>query len=161
MAEQRSPGWYPAPDGSGEQWWNGAGWSESRRNADGTTPGLPGYQATPPPSAPWVSAPPAPAPPAAPAPLGAPNPYAPPAPQAARPAGTRVASNPGVVGLIFGALSLVVFPLLGVVAIVLGIVALRRPAASGSPRIMAIVAIVLGCLGILGGFVQLVFFFAD
>ncbi len=32
MAEQnKSPGWYPAPDGTGERWWNGAGWSEAAR----------------------------------------------------------------------------------------------------------------------------------
>jgi Protein of unknown function (DUF2510) len=30
--ETRSPGWYPDPDAAaGERWWNGAGWSESRR----------------------------------------------------------------------------------------------------------------------------------
>lgn len=29
----RSPGYYPAPDGRGEQWWNGVAWSESRRGA--------------------------------------------------------------------------------------------------------------------------------
>lgn len=31
MDATRSPGWYPAPDGNGQQWWNGAGWSESRK----------------------------------------------------------------------------------------------------------------------------------
>lgn len=33
MAEEsRRAGWYPDPDGAtGERWWNGAGWSESRR----------------------------------------------------------------------------------------------------------------------------------
>ena len=33
MAEQyTSPGWYPDPDGKpGDRWWNGAGWSDSRR----------------------------------------------------------------------------------------------------------------------------------
>ena len=35
MDATRSPGWYPAPDGKGEQWWNGAGWSESRKGATG------------------------------------------------------------------------------------------------------------------------------
>ncbi len=34
----QSPGWYPAPDGNGQQWWNGAGWSETRRAATATTP---------------------------------------------------------------------------------------------------------------------------
>jgi hypothetical protein len=34
MAEvHRSPGFYPAPDRRGEQWWNGVSWSETRRNA--------------------------------------------------------------------------------------------------------------------------------
>ncbi len=86
MAAPNSPGWYPAPDGNGQQWWNGAGWSESRRNADGSTPGLPGYQAAPPavpaPSAPVPNAPV----PNGPVPLGAPNPYAQPVPS---PAGRR------------------------------------------------------------------------
>lgn len=33
MADQtKRPGWYPDPDGAaGERWWNGAGWSDSRR----------------------------------------------------------------------------------------------------------------------------------
>jgi hypothetical protein len=34
MATPERPGWYPAPNGGGEQWWNGVSWSESRR--DGT-----------------------------------------------------------------------------------------------------------------------------
>jgi len=34
MATPERPGWYPAPNGGGEQWWNGVAWSESRR--DGT-----------------------------------------------------------------------------------------------------------------------------
>ncbi len=32
----RSPGFYRAPDGRGEQWWNGVSWSETRRNATGS-----------------------------------------------------------------------------------------------------------------------------
>lgn len=36
MADTRSPGWYPAPDGNGQQWWNGVGWSETRQG--GTHP---------------------------------------------------------------------------------------------------------------------------
>jgi hypothetical protein len=40
MAQQlRSPGYYPAPDGNGEQWWNGVSWSESRRGARAVAPG--------------------------------------------------------------------------------------------------------------------------
>lgn len=39
MAEQyKSPGWYPDPDGKpGDRWWNGAGWSDSRRGAGAAT----------------------------------------------------------------------------------------------------------------------------
>jgi len=32
MATPERPGWYPAPTGGGEQWWNGVSWSESRRD---------------------------------------------------------------------------------------------------------------------------------
>lgn len=38
MDATRSPGWYPAPDGNGQQWWNGAGWSESRQGATASIP---------------------------------------------------------------------------------------------------------------------------
>jgi hypothetical protein len=31
MADDRSPGWYTAPDGNGQQWWNGVSWSDARR----------------------------------------------------------------------------------------------------------------------------------
>ena len=29
--DPKRAGWYPAPDGTGERWWNGAGWSETAR----------------------------------------------------------------------------------------------------------------------------------
>ena len=29
--ENKRPGWYPAPDGVGERWWTGAGWSDTAR----------------------------------------------------------------------------------------------------------------------------------
>lgn len=32
MSTLKRPGWYPAPDRNGEQWWNGVSWSESRRS---------------------------------------------------------------------------------------------------------------------------------
>lgn len=33
------PGWYPDPDGvPGERWWNGAGWSDSRRGGVNSPP---------------------------------------------------------------------------------------------------------------------------
>ncbi|MEQ1736510.1 MAG: hypothetical protein ABL886_08915 [Rhodoglobus sp.] len=27
----KRPGWYPAPDGTGERWWTGVGWSDAAR----------------------------------------------------------------------------------------------------------------------------------
>lgn len=48
-----SPGWYPAPDGNGQQWWNGVDWSESRQGG-GARP------AAPPIPAPAMRVPPAP-----------------------------------------------------------------------------------------------------
>lgn len=36
MSAPLSAGWHPAPDGNGEQWWNGVSWSESRRARPGT-----------------------------------------------------------------------------------------------------------------------------
>jgi hypothetical protein len=35
MAQTKSAGWYPAPDGNGQQWWNGVSWSETRQGAGG------------------------------------------------------------------------------------------------------------------------------
>lgn len=36
-----SPGWYPAPDGNGRQWWNGVGWSDSRQGGTAAVPPVP------------------------------------------------------------------------------------------------------------------------
>ena len=153
MATPMSPGWYPAPDGNGEQWWNGAGWSDGRRNADGTTPGLPGYQAAPP------VTPAAATTPVGPAPISAPNPYGQPAT-----AGTSrkllVGNSPALVALVFSGLSVFVFAPLGIVGIVLGIIALRKAEATGATRGMAIGAIVLGAVGLVLGIIQLVIWIA-
>lgn len=48
MSSPQTPGWYPAPDGAGDQWWNGIDWSPARRPTGGA------------PSAPVVVAPPTP-----------------------------------------------------------------------------------------------------
>jgi hypothetical protein len=61
MAQTKSPGWYPAPDGNGRQWWNGVAWSESRQGA-----AQPVAQPIP---SPAVSVPAAPSPAAAPPPV--------------------------------------------------------------------------------------------
>jgi hypothetical protein len=163
MATPMSPGWYPAPDGRGQQWWNGAGWSESRRNADGTSPGLPGYQAAPPAAQvapvlngttaqPGVFQPVAPS--NVPAPQGAPNPYAQPG-TPLRATGVRAATNPAVPALILGGLGVVVWPPLGIIGLVLGILALRKP---GTNRTFAMLAIGLGAISVVIGIVQIVLF---
>jgi hypothetical protein len=144
MTTPLSAGWYPAPDGNGEQWWNGAGWSDGRRNGAGTVPGLPGYQAAPP-----VTSPPAP--------LGAPNPYAQPTPTTpATTSAGRVTSNRALVALIFGLLSIIVFAPLGIVGIVLGIMGRRKPGGTSSTRWMSTGAILLGSIGLVIGIVGLV-----
>lgn len=48
MSSPQTPGWYPAPDGAGDQWWNGIDWSPARRPTGGA------------PSTPVVVAPPMP-----------------------------------------------------------------------------------------------------
>lgn len=42
MSSPQTPGWYPAPDGAGDQWWNGIDWSPARRPTGGapTTPAV-------------------------------------------------------------------------------------------------------------------------
>ncbi|UDF13217.1 hypothetical protein LH407_13825 [Antiquaquibacter oligotrophicus] len=152
MSQTRSPGWYAAPDGSGEQWWNGVGWSESRRGA----------------SAPVVTAPrvvysaanPAPQEQGATAGPGAPT-------------GTTSAlmtidarSNPrAIYALVAGVLAIVfnLFLVPSILAIVFGVSALSRAktlAATGAPTLSgpAIAGLVLGILGALGGIVQAVLF---
>ncbi len=153
MATPMSPGWYPAPDGNGEQWWNGAGWSDGRRNPDGTTPGLPGYQAAPP------VTPPAATTPAGPVPLAAPNPYGQRTAAGGNNVGlVRAANNPALIGIVFSALSLFVFAPLGIVGIVMGIIGLRKPDIPKATRGIAIGAIALGALGLVIGIVELVVF---
>ena len=94
----RSAGWYPDPDGAaGERWWNGAGWSDSRRGgaaAAASTPYAPERSVMPPPPAagavPLPTTPAVPLPPSViysadnpapqrPDPYAQSNPYAPPA----------------------------------------------------------------------------------
>lgn len=131
-----SPGWYPAPDGSGEQWWNGSGWSESRRNADGTTPGLPGYQAAPPVGAPAANIP------------------APP-PASTTFAGVRQSDSASIIPVVFGIIGLTVFNLFSVIAIFVGISTFKSNSWIG--RVLAGIGILLGLIGIVIsviGFVQ-------
>jgi hypothetical protein len=63
------------------------------------------------------------------------------------------------VALIFGLLGLFIFPPLGIVAIVLGIMTLRRPTTVGTQRTLAIAGIVTGIFSLVWGSLQLGIFF--
>ena len=119
--EYKRPGWYPDPDGAaGERWWNGSGWSDSRRG--GAAP---------------ASAPPVPlAPVARPAAVSGadipvpprPNPYAAVPPTAPRTAFTINAqqNRSALVALVTGLVGLFGFSVLGPVAVVFGILGIVK-----------------------------------
>lgn len=143
MTTPQRAGWYPAPDRNGEQWWNGASWSESRRGAATETAPVPLSNIIPSAYVPAV-------------PRGArPDPYRIPDAAALGPTGASVTSNPlAIAALVAGVVSVVV-ALIGPVAVVLGILGLRR----GGPkpaRLFSIVGITLGAVSSLGGLVSLV-----
>lgn len=129
MATPMNPGWYPAPDGNGEQWWNGSGWSDTRRNADGTTPGLPGYQAAPPSDAAATNIP------------------AP--PPASTSSLSRVTQSNGasIVPFVFGIIGLTVFNLFGVFAIFIGIATFKSNNVVG--KVLSGIGILLGAIGVI------------
>ena len=134
MAEEfKRPGWYPDPDGiPGERWWNGSGWSDSRR---GGAPAAPAPTVAPrtAPAAPPLS-PATPAPPVVysasnPAPQR-PDPYGRPqqlrAAVTARTVDARENRN-ALVGFITGLIALFAgFFILGPVAIVFSALGINR-----------------------------------
>ena len=133
MNTPTSPGWYPAPDGDGEQWWNGSGWSDSRRGTDAAVPGLPGYQAAPP-SDRGAAAPP------------------PPPSRLSRAAGSDLS---GISAIVFGVIGVTVFSLFAVIAIIVGLGTLRSNTWVG--RILSLIGIALGVVGVvlaIAAFVQ-------
>ena len=156
MDATRSPGWYPAPDGNGQQWWNGAGWSESRKAP-----------------LPEVGAP---APVAAAAPLAAPQiiySASNPAPQSPSeglefggpvraPAQIDARANPSALYALIAGIFAVVFNLLlvpSILAIVFGVRGLGRArelASSGHPGTMRGLATTGLVLGIFGGGISLI-----
>jgi hypothetical protein len=171
MSAPRSPGWYPAPNGGGEQWWNGVAWSESRR--DGTTARQAATHVTPaaaPHAAPVTNITPMAAPHAAPvsnitppAPYAGPqrpNPYAGyQQPPVAR-AGTAVAPL-ALAAMITGIASIFV-PIAGPVAIILGVRALGVAQTTGpldkQSRSFAMVGIAVGVAGTIFGLINLIVF---
>ena len=148
MAEPQRPGWYPAPDGSAtEQWWNGASWSDTKRGLGGAAlPGLPAYRAAPPSAAPGSETPP-PLPPTQ-------QPY----PTLASQTGGRsvnLTTSTPTMALVFGLLGIFIFPLLGIVGLVLGMMVLRRPTTVGTQRTLALGGIVTGIIALVWGGIQL------
>ena len=136
----KSPGWYPSPDGNGQQWWNGSAWSDARRNSDGSNPvhgGLPGYQAAPP-SATMPNIPP-------------------PAPTSGA---LRVPSigNPAtwVIPIVFSIIGFTVYNLFGVIALIAGLAMFKASGTVGRVIIaisfvISLAAIVSGVMSYLGG----------
>lgn len=129
----RSPGWYPAPDGRGQQWFNGVSWSETRRGLQDAA-----AAANIPIPLSWNGQHVA----------SASNPYAGQNPAAISASITGVTSRTlSLVALVVGIGAFFV-PLAGPVAVGLGASALRREPAG---RPLAIFGIVLGIVGTIVG----------
>ena len=166
MDATRSPGWYPAPDGNGQQWWNGAGWSESRQGA--AVVGAPKVSPAP------VRAPTAPVAPVAPAGERVVYSASNPAPQypgqlpttlnARIPAAMRIdaRANPSAVYALIAGIGAVVFNVLlvpSILAIVFAVRAFKRAkelAAAGEQNTMRSLAVIGLSLGIFGGAIGLI-----
>lgn len=154
MAETfQRPGWYPDPDGvPGERWWNGSGWSDSRRASGGAVPApAPGV-----PRPPVYSA-------DNPAPTGPGQPTVSSARRVVSSIDARANRN-AMIGFITGLIALFagVIPFLGPVAIVfslLGIVKARQLKAQGAPSTLmpfALIGLASGAIATLIGLVGLI-----
>lgn len=144
MAEQyKSPGWYPDPDGKpGDRWWNGAGWSDSRRGAGAA-----------------VAAPAAPRP----------DPYAPVAPVTSTRTGVTLdfrQNRFATLALILGAVGILGFSIAGPPAVVLGFLGISRArklkaeGATGNTIVVATIGLVLGGISTFFLIIAMVSFFA-
>jgi len=177
--ETRSAGWYPDPDSAaGERWWNGAGWSDSRRGGAGaaqSTPYGPGStSAVPlPPSA--AATAPVVAPPVYsaenPAPQR-PDPYAQsyqPTPVRAATAINVSANRNAIVGFVTGLIALFanVFYVLGPISIVfsaLGLVKARQLAAQGvkaNLMVFAVIGLFAGGISTVIGIISIIAFISS
>ena len=138
MAEEnKRPGWYPDPSGvGGERWWNGAGWSDSRRSG----------AVVPPPSRP--------------------DPYVPATasfgPLARTTAASAAINRLAMVGFVVGIISVffagIILAPLAIVFSVLGIVKARALKAQGVPQTLMLFALIgLGCgvIGLVGAIVEI------
>ena len=138
MSTPQSPGWYAAPDGNGQQWWNGATWSDARRNADGSNPalgGLPGYQAAPPADG-----------------LGQNIPA--PAPRTGILSSSGNVSMAWLIPLVFSIVGFLFFNLFAVIALFIGIAAARST--TGVGRVLSILSIIISVAAIVAGIVSFV-----
>jgi hypothetical protein len=147
------PGFYPARDGNGEQWWNGVSWSESRRNAhtapqsyitpSAAAPGRAQSNITP--SGVRVVRP-----------IVQGQNRGTSAPIAAIPAEPTLAPTNGLgaIAIVLGVLSLF-FAVLGPVAVIISAIALARGRMSSGSRGLAIGGLVLGIVGSGIGLLQL------
>ena len=134
--DYKRPGWYPDPDGApGERWWNGSGWSDSRRGGTPVSP-VPSVAATTSPR---------------------PDPYAPAAPVAGTPARAAFTiaarqNRMAVAALVTGLIGLFGFSLLGPVAIVFGLIGISRArqlkaqGTAGSTLVLATIGFVAGLI---------------
>ena len=178
MAEEyKRAGWYPDPDGvPGERWWNGSGWSDSRRggaaSAPAATPYVPGPATTPPAPPTYSAQPPSySAPPPVysaqnPAPQR-PDPYAQ-TPLISQVSGrgipTRInasVNRNAMIGFISGLIALFfnILFLLAPVAIVFSILGIRRAnelKAQGAPATLMTFALIGLGSGIIAGLIGLV-----
>jgi hypothetical protein len=158
MAEDyRRPGWYPDPQGApGERWWNGAGWSDSRRGGASSAASAPAYHSAVGPV------------------LQRPDPYAPsptlatstsPAPPRTGSAALRQ-NQLATVGFVTGLMSLFGLSILGPVAVVFSALGFRRArqlrteGSGGSSAALAWIGIVGGAVGTVALVVAIVSFFA-
>ena len=146
MAEEyKRPGWYASPDGTpGERWWNGSGWSDSRRGGPAAAPPAP---LPPVPTVVYSAENPAPQ---------RPNPYATTVPTAApTPAFTVAApqNRMALAALVTGVIGLFGFSVLGPVGVILGLVSLSKVrqlkaqgAPTGSAAALAAVGVITGAI---------------
>lgn len=165
--EYKRAGWYADPDGvPGERWWNGSGWSESRRGGAASTASSP-YTVPPVSTPPPVSAP---VPPAViysaqnPAPQR-PDPYGPGTPLLSQAPGRRIPTSinasvnrNAMIGFVTGLIALFfnILFVLAPIAIVFSILGIRRAnelKAQGAPATLMTFALIGLGSGIVAGFI--------
>ncbi|CAN5578436.1 hypothetical protein BH10ACT7_BH10ACT7_09360 [soil metagenome] len=168
--DYKRAGWYPDPDGvPGERWWNGSGWSDSRRGGASSAASSP-YVVTPPTPPKPASAP---VPPAViysaqnPAPQR-PDPYGPSTPLLSQAPGRRIPTSinasvnrNAMIGFVTGLIALFfnILFVLAPIAIVFSILGIKRAnelKAQGAPTTLMTFALVGLGSGVVAGFIGLI-----